>query len=356
MPQFDVSKEWIILVPPNIPAAEKAAGDLARCIGLLRGKAGFPAKPPALEDAAGPAPPDQAPVVVLNSEHGSRERNGFTWRSGAGRVEIYGESVRGLCAGVYDFLSKLGVRWPAPGREELPSPKADRNGVYALTASGAYEPSGYGGKGPAPWRRFVPGEKDRDFSPKNREALVQWAARNKYDALCVSLKEFLSSRFRRDLAALRKLADEYALALEAGGWELSLLVPRRLFFFHPDLFRMEEGGRKRQYNFCPTNPAAISTIKAEGEKYFRAAEGISVFHLWPDKGGGAAWCSCPTCRAFTPAEQNRIAVNAAADALAAVNPEGVISYYETPGEGGKIPMRPNLFRMEDLPEDPGTAD
>lgn len=354
MPQFDVSKAWIILAPPDTPAGEKAAGDLARCIGLLRGKAGFPAKPPALEDAAGPAPPESAPVVVLNCENGGRERNGFTWRTGAERVEIYGESDRGLCRGIYDFLSKLGLRWPAPGSEELPSPKADRNGGYALAASGAYEPSGYGG-GPAPWRRFVPGEKDRDFSPKNREALVQWAARNKYDALCVSLKAFLSSRFRRELGTLQKLADEYALALEAGGWELSLLVPRRLFFFHRDLFRMEEGSRKRQYNFCPTNPGAIAVIKSEGKKYFRAAEGISVFHLWPDKGREAAWCSCPTCRAFTPAEQNRIAVNAAADALAAVKPEGVISYYEPPGEGGKIPMRPNLFRIE-LPEDPGTAD
>jgi hypothetical protein len=354
MPQFDVSKEWIILVPPDIPAAETAAGDLARCIGLLRGRAGFSAKPPVLEDAAWSAPPDPAPVVVLNCENGGRERNGFTWRTGTERLEIYGESDRGLCRGIYDFLSKLGVRWPAPGREELPSPKADRNGGYALAASGAYEPSGYSGEGPAPWRRFVPGEKGRGFSPKNREALVQWAARNKYDALCVSLKEFLSSRFRREWGTLQKLADEYALALEAGGWELSLLVPRRLFFFRRDLFRMEEGGRKRQYNFCPTNPGAINTIKAEGEKYFRAAEGISVFHLWPDpdKGGETTWCSCPTCRAFTPAEQNRIAVNAAADALASVNPKGVISYYETPGEGGKIPVRPNLFRIENLPEEP----
>jgi hypothetical protein len=188
------------------------------------------------------------------------------------------------------------------------------------------------------------------------EALVQWAARNKYDALCVSLRAFLSRRFLREWGALQKCADEYALALEAGGWELSLLVPRRLFFFHRDLFRMEEGGRKRRYHFCPTNPDTIAVIKSEGEKYFRAAEGVSVFHLWPDRGGETAWCSCPTCRAFTQAEQNRIAVNAAADALASVNPKGRISYRENPGEGGKIPMRPNVFRMESLPEDPDTAD
>jgi hypothetical protein len=347
MPQFDVSREWIILVPPGLPAVQKAAGDLVRCIGLLRGEAGFPPKQPVTEDASGPAPPDHAPIVVLNSENGGRERNGFTWRTGSSRVEIYGESDRGLCAGIYDFLSKLGIRWPAPDREELPSPKADRNGGYSLAASGAYEPSRYDGKGPAPWRRFVPGKKDRAFSPKNREALVQWAARNKFDALCVPLGAFLSNRFRRGWEGLQKLADEYALALEAGGWELSLLVPRRLFFFHREIFRMEGGRRKWQYNFCPTNPDTIGVIKSEGEKYFRAAEGISVFHLWPDK--GREWCSCPTCRAFTPAEQNRIAVNAAAGVLASIKPDAFISYYENSGEGSKIPMRPNLFRIENLP-------
>ncbi|MDR1862624.1 MAG: DUF4838 domain-containing protein [Treponema sp.] len=353
MPRFDVSKAWIILVPPNIPAAEKAAGDLARCIGLLRGRAGLSAKPPALEDASGPAPPESAPIVVLNSENGVQERNGFTWRTGAGRVEIYGESDRGLCGGIYDFLAKLGVRWPAPGREELPSPMADRNGGYALAASGAYEPSGYIGKGPASWRRFVPGKNSRMFSPKNREALVQWAARNKYDALCVSFEDLLSSRFRKERETLQKLADEYALGIEAGGWELSLMVPRRLFLFHRDLFRMEEGRRKQQYNFCPTNPGVIGIIKSEGTKYFRAAEGISVFNLWPDKDGEEAWCSCPTCRAFTPAEQNRIAVNAVADVLASINPEAFILYWENPGEESNIPMRSNLFRIECLPEEPG---
>jgi hypothetical protein len=354
MPQFDVSKDWIILVPPNMPAAAKAAGDLARCISLLRGQAGFSAKPPEQEDASGPAPPESAPIVVLNCENGGRERNGFTWRTGAERVEIYGESDRGLCRGIYDFLSKLGLQWPAPDKEKLPSPKADRNGGYTLAASGAYEPSGYNGEGPAPWRRFIPGEKDKAFSFKNPEVLVQWAARNKFDVLCIPLKFLLSGRFRRKWSALQKLADEYALVFEAGGWELSLLVPRRVFFFHRDLFRMEEGGRKRLYNFCPTNPNTIDIIKSEGEKYFRAAEGISVFHLWPDQGRETTWCSCPTCRAFTPVEQNRIAVNAAADALASVKPGGFISCFENPGERCNISMRPNIFRMENLPTDPDT--
>jgi hypothetical protein len=349
MPNFDVSREWVVLAPPDIPAARKGAEDIVRCIGLLRRQAGLFVKPPLIADALGPAPPEQTPLIVFNCENGGRERNGFTWRAGAERIEIYGESDRGLCKGIYDFLSKLGIQWPEPGKEELPPPMADRNGGYALAVSGAYEPSGWDGKGPPPWRRFFTNGKD-SASPKIRASLIQWAARNKYDAFSISLKELPSRRFRAGRTVTQKLAGEYALILEAGGRELSLLVPRTLFFFHRDLFRMEEGKRKQKYNFCPTHPDTIKAIKTEGEKYFRSAKGIEVFHLWPDRGGNAVWCSCPTCRAFSPAEQNRIAVNAAADVLAAVKPGALISYLENSGEGGDIRLRQNLFKLEEDPE------
>jgi hypothetical protein len=112
---------------------------------------------------------------------------------------------------------------------------------------------------------------------------------------------------------------------------------------------MEGGKRQKRINFCPTNPDTIKIIKTEAEKYFRLSKIVKIFHLWPDEGEENSWCSCPSCRAFTPAEQNRIAVNAAADALSAVNSSASISFYESSGEGGDIPLRPNLLRLEKLP-------
>jgi hypothetical protein len=112
---------------------------------------------------------------------------------------------------------------------------------------------------------------------------------------------------------------------------------------------MEEGTRRKMINFCPTNPDTLRILKTEGGKIFRAAAGVNIFHLWPDGGTESRWCACPTCRAFTPAEQYRIAVNAAADVLAGINPGAKISFYEKPGEGGSIHLRPNLFRLEELP-------
>jgi hypothetical protein len=121
---------------------------------------------------------------------------------------------------------------------------------------------------------------------------------------------------------------------------------------------MHQGRRKKDYHFCPTNPGTIEIIAKEGEKLFRAAEGVTVFHLWEDKGPAkesrpavSDWCSCPTCRAFTPAEQNRIAVNAAAKTLEAVNPDAWIAFFEKPGEGNDIALRRNLFKLEKLPDE-----
>jgi hypothetical protein len=152
---------------------------------------------------------------------------------------------------------------------------------------------------------------------------------------------------------LLNLAENYAMTIELGGWDLSLLVPRRYFFLHQEMFRMDSGKRDKNYNFCPTAPDTIRLLKSEAEHIFRSYPDIAVYHLWPDLGHEKTWCSCPTCRAFTLEEQNRIAVNAAADALADINPQGRISYYENPPKKGDIAIRPNLFRVQCLPGDLG---
>jgi hypothetical protein len=349
MTLFDVAKDWVILVPPGSAGAQTAARDCARCIAALRKAAGMEAPAPRVADAAGSAPPETSPIVVLNAGDNGPERNGFTWRARERRVEIYGEGERGLCNGVYDFLAALGIRWPAPGQEILPRGSWAAGGAdtaFALPAAGACRPSPAHGNGKEHWRRWVVAREDAALRfHKRREALAAWAARNQYDALVFPLKVMC-----RRGGALTKLAAEHGLLAEAGGRELSVLVPRRYFFLHRDVFRMEEGRRRKMINFCPTNPDTPRILRAQGGKIFRAARGVKTFHLWPDGGDESRWCACPTCRAFTPAEQYRIAVNAAADVLAGISPDAAISFYEKAGEGGGIHLRPNLFRLEELPE------
>jgi hypothetical protein len=278
--------------------------------------------------------------MVLHSEEDGEERNGFVWRAGQDRVEIYGDSGRGLCNGVYDFLEALGFRWPKPGVENSPRGEAARPWLFPLERTQGRAVSQ---AIPARRRMFLSGNR------KTQEALIPWAARNRIDALVLppehgrsfSPKKTGNSPVQGEL--LPPLAARYALFPEMGGWTLSLLVPRRYFYFHRDIFRMAEGKRVKDYNFCPTNPETISLIREEAENLFRSHPEIRVFHLWPDRGNEKNWCACPSCRAFTPAEQNRIAVNAAADVLLEINPRGLLSYYEDSDEPGNIAIRPNMF-------------
>ena len=333
MMSFDVSLNWTILLPPGLPCAKKAAEDLAVYIAVLNGSQ----KPLPLINAHEGQIDAETAVIVLNSYNREPQQNGFSWRAGKERVEIFGESERGLCNGIYSFLAALGISWPVSGQEKLPLPK---NCLFPLAVSSVHEPS-------LPLRRLViQGKKPLKNLLKNSNGFAAWAARQRYDAVVVPLTAFASGTARLKLKQFRQFALEYGISLEAGGRDLSSLLPRKLFFFHKDFFRMEEGKRKNDCHFCPTNTGAIARIGIEAEKLFRAAEGINTFHLWPCK---EAWCSCPSCRAFTAAEQNRIAVNIAADILAAVNPAAVITYFEKSGEEANIPLRKNLVRMEELP-------
>jgi hypothetical protein len=290
-----------------------------------------------MEDALGSAPDDAVPVMVLHCDEGGGEKNGFAWRAGEDRIEIFGDSRRGLCNGVYDFLAALGFRWPKPSVEEVPPGDNARPWLFPLEKTRGKAPS----QPVQAQRRLV--------LSGNRTAQILWAARNRIDALVIPPEqrrlffpkkiEFLKAQGE----AFCSLADQYALTLEAGGWALSLLVPRRYFFRRRDCFRMEEGKRVKEFNFCPTNPETIGILREEAEKFFRSHADVRVFHLWPDRGHEKTWCACPTCRAFTPEEQNRIAVNTAADVLLRVNPQALLSYYENSDEPGSITVRVNMF-------------
>ena len=372
---FDVSKEWIITVSPDTPKAENAAGELARYIGLLRRQSELSPNPPAIKK-----PPekgaDSGYRILLGIQEHDQDKNGFSWRLSKDRLEINGESHRGLFNGVFDFLGALGFLWPGPDAETPPPRNNGKTPEYGLKESYASNPSG-----PDSLRRRLvfpgdPNPKDRKTPHRKNQkwtSLITWAARNKIDTLVFSLRSvtleprqerpegrFFSKEFakRRSRSGehpeeLLELAERYAMTIELGGWDLSFLVPRRYFFFHQDMFRMDSGRRDKRHNFCPTAPDTIKTLQTEAEKLFRAHPAIKVYHLWPDLGHEKAWCSCPTCRAFTLEEQNRIAINAVADTLAKINPAALLSFYENPSRKGNIGTRANLLKISRLPGESG---
>jgi hypothetical protein len=326
--------------------------------------------PPGIEDASRFGSGVSTPVILLNAETGKEKTNGFSWRIGEDRLEIYGSSERGLCSGVFDFLAALGMRWPRPDEAPLSPARRSRTRPAGMPvtppALDRVRPWEYPlreGKRLRPALDRIPeGPRlflDPALSSRDREAWILWAARNRIDRVVFPLSDesgFLSrltenrSSSRDNLYAL---AESYALILEAGGWDLSLLVPRRYFCRNPELFRMEQGKRIGKINFCATNPDTLTIVKNESARLFRKYPETGVFHLWPDRGNERVWCACPSCRAFSPEEQNRIAVNCAADVLAELNPAARISYYESTDGQADILTRPNMFRLTKLPDEDG---
>jgi hypothetical protein len=187
---------------------------------------------------------------------------------------------------------------------------------------------------------------DKKKSSKQKEELIKWAALNEYNTLVFSLAENINPKHN-----FFKLARRYNLTIETGGNDLSLLLPRRLFMFHRDLFRMEQGRRKKDHHFCPTNHKTTAIIKENAQilfsRFLQVVTPPRIFHLYPDKGNESTWCACPACRAFSPAEQYIIAVNTAADILVELDPKARLAYVDAGSEQGKesgIKPRKNLIK------------
>jgi hypothetical protein len=190
---------------------------------------------------------------------------------------------------------------------------------------------------------------DKKASSAERLKILNWAAENEYNTLVFSLDDKF---FKGGYGKYIKLAKDFAFYIEAGGYDLSLLLPRNLFLFNRELFRMEQGKRKINNHFCPTNPKTIAIIAKRAKKLFtRAIQKTSsdrLFHLLPDEGYENLWCQCPPCRAFRPVDQYMIAANTAADILAKLDPPAKLSYidFDTEPEAAKVKPRMNMVKSE----------
>jgi len=182
---------------------------------------------------------------------------------------------------------------------------------------------------------------------RERFKLIKLALENECNTLVFSLDDpFFTSKDRNQKYI--KLAVTYALNIEAGGRDLSLLVPRSKFLFNRDLFRMVQGRRKASHHFCATNPKTTNLITERAYKLFNRAMQYTtaprVFHLLPDEKYEETWCQCPACRAFRPVEQYIISVNAAADVLAKLDRDARIMYidFDPEPEAARVKPRGNL--------------
>jgi len=185
-------------------------------------------------------------------------------------------------------------------------------------------------------------------SVREREKMIYLAVENECNTVVFSLNDRYFKNPNKNQKYI-KLINNQALNIEAGGYDFSLVMPKKSFFLKRDLFRMHQGNRKADHHFCPTNPETISIITENAHNLFSAViEKLAsprIFHLFPDKGFETTWCACPACRAFSPAEQYLIAVNTAADALAKIDTDARIMYidFDTEPDAEGISPKPNVI-------------
>jgi hypothetical protein len=112
--------------------------------------------------------------------------------------------------------------------------------------------------------------------------------------------------FRRliDYACDRGVEIEYELHAA------SFLLPRGLFDTNPEYFRMENGARTPQMNFCVTNPEALEILTdhavALAKQLYRSRP---YYYFWLDD-TSTKYCACTECSKLSMSDQQMLVMNA----------------------------------------------
>jgi len=350
MVEFDLSKNWTILVSADDGEGplRTLAAELAERIAALRRQADPGGSLPPVLDGSRDSPPEDTPILILNMDGAETRRDGFSWRAGPDRVEFYGDSAQGLRRGVLGFLSALESGGAlSPGKPYL----------RALSPAKGHEPAR--AEDSRLRRRFLltpRGDRARGDRARVKDEVqaIRQAARETCDIVVIPVdhrgpapRTFAEALFHRR-QRLYQAARSWALAVEGELCPLSDLVPRRYFLVDREIFRMSSGRRTADRHFCPTNPRTIRLLGDRARAVFRANPHIPLFHLPPEPADSSSWCSCPTCRAFSPTEQLSMALNVVADALAETLPDARLAYTDPSRPGGEesgIRLRNNLIAM-----------
>ncbi len=107
-------------------------------------------------------------------------------------------------------------------------------------------------------------------------------------------------------AAFKKFLQDcqhFNIAVEYEQHAMAELLPRSLFSQNPDLFRMDETGKRTpDFNCCASSSAALDIIAANARvRAIKQRPTSGRYYFWLDDGGKK--CSCPDCKDFNDSDQ-----------------------------------------------------
>jgi hypothetical protein len=191
--EIDPARGWRLAADLSHPTVALAASELEAAIGR---------------------PGEHGIEIALSHARGAGD--GFRRRTRPARLELHGDSPRGLLFGVYRTLEELGVRWPWPGQ-------------IRGRARGARLDEQIEDAPALPGRCLVVGER---ALLEDAERWIVWAARNRLNALFVHVSMRREPTGAAPEAAWRErrgvaleLARERAMTIEHGGHLLPELLP-----------------------------------------------------------------------------------------------------------------------------------
>ncbi len=124
------------------------------------------------------------------------------------------------------------------------------------------------------------------------------------------------------LAKCRKLGLQVEYEMHA----MFQLLPRSLFAGSPELFRMDdEGKRNPDGNLCVHSERALAIVCRNAVKTCRALKPTTHrYFLWCDD--GQRGCRCPKCRGFSDSEQALIVENRMIKAIRKLDPKARLAH------------------------------
>ena len=142
-----------------------------------------------------------------------------------------------------------------------------------------------------------------------------------------SLTELVEIMKTSEYRELIDYAKAKGLEVEYEVHSAGYLLPRELFFVHPEYFREDEKGeRVNDFNFCVSNSEALDIFAKRFAELAKDLYGSRHdFYFWMDDGRGLQ-CHCEKCRNLSPSDQQLIALNQAIKEIRKYIPDARIAY------------------------------
>lgn len=228
--------------------------------------------------------------------------DGFQISYSNGQLIIEGGNSRGCLYGAYEALENFGITWTLPTKryENIPKVSNLKWKSGTIKSQPALDRRGY----------TLANVDDTEYILD----FIEYMAKQKCNYLFMHNISLSSGRMEKVKAALNDREMYFAY----GGHGLPGMLPRNLFESHPEYFRMANGVRKNDYNFCPSSDAALDIV-AENVKnwmsiYTALADSV-VFQIWADDLAGNGWCECDKCKKYSESEQYLMSLNGIAKRL-----------------------------------------